>query len=166
MLLNYDQLESPIGSILLAVEGGQLCALEFADSETRFAASLRRRYGSVSLHAAADPCEFSSRLRAYFAGELHTIDGIAVCTGGTSFQQQVWAALRAIPPGTTRSYGALAAQLGNPAAARAVGAANGRNPISIVIPCHRLIGSDGRLVKYGGGMDRKGWLLRHEGAMR
>uniref|UniRef100_UPI00313846C6 methylated-DNA--[protein]-cysteine S-methyltransferase n=1 Tax=Ferrovibrio terrae TaxID=2594003 RepID=UPI00313846C6 len=82
----------------------------------------------------------------------------------TSFQRKVWAALRKIPAGKTMTYGALAAQLGSPAAMRAVGAANGANPISVVVPCHRLVGANGTLIKYGGGLERKRWLLAHEGA--
>jgi methylated-DNA-[protein]-cysteine S-methyltransferase len=104
-------------------------------------------------------------MKAYFAGALKAIDSIAVATGGTDFQSKVWRALRKVPAGSTMSYGALAARIGHPAAIRATGAANGANPISIVVPCHRLVGSDGKLVKYGGGLMRKEWLLRHEGAL-
>jgi methylated-DNA-[protein]-cysteine S-methyltransferase len=164
--LTVDQLESPIGAVVLVVDEGRLCALEFADQEGRLVRFLERRYGPVRLTPAANPCGFGDRLRAYFAGNLRSLDAIPVQTGGTPFQRRVWQALRAIPPGETRTYGALAAQLGAPAAARAVGAANGQNPVSIVIPCHRLIGADSSLVRYGGGIHRKAWLLRHEGVER
>ncbi|MBO0756054.1 MAG: methylated-DNA--[protein]-cysteine S-methyltransferase, partial [Bradyrhizobiaceae bacterium] len=104
-------------------------------------------------------------LSAYFAGDLTAIDRIAVATRGTGFQRDVWAALRQIAPGTTLSYGALAKEIGHPKAVRAVGLANGANPIAIVIPCHRVIGADTSLTGYGGGIKRKRWLLNHEGAI-
>lgn len=103
-------------------------------------------------------------LKAYFAGELAAIEGIRVATGGTDFQRSVWMALRKIPLGETISYGALASRLKCPRSARAVGLANGANPVGIVVPCHRVIGADGSLTGYGGGLQRKRWLLEHEGA--
>jgi methylated-DNA-[protein]-cysteine S-methyltransferase len=103
-------------------------------------------------------------LAAYFAGEIGALDRIEVRTGGSAFQQKVWRALRTLPAGRTTSYGRLAARIGAPKAVRAVGAANGANPVSVVVPCHRLIGANGRLTGYGGGLDRKRWLLAHEGA--
>ena len=102
-------------------------------------------------------------LSAYFEGDLGQLSAIAWRIAGTPFQQKVWNALARIPAGTTMSYGALAAKIDMPKAIRAVGHANGSNPISVVLPCHRLIGADGSLVKYGGGLERKRWLLRHEG---
>jgi methylated-DNA-[protein]-cysteine S-methyltransferase len=102
-------------------------------------------------------------LRAYFAGDLHALDTIAVDPlGGTPFQRRVWLALRSIPAGTTVSYQMLARRIRAPKAMRAVGAANGANPVPIVLPCHRVIGADGSLTGYGGGLPRKRWLLRHE----
>jgi methylated-DNA-[protein]-cysteine S-methyltransferase len=101
-------------------------------------------------------------LDAYFAGALDALDNVAIDPGGTPFQQSVWSALRRVPPGETTTYLALARTIGAPAAVRAVGAANGANPIWLVIPCHRAIGSDGRLVGYAGGLERKRWLLEHE----
>lgn len=163
--LLLDRIGSPLGEILLVVDEGRLCALEFADGEGRALRALERRYGQVALVPAVNPCGFGDRLRAYFAGDLACLDAIPVSTGGTPFQREVWEALRRIPPGETRAYGALAAQLGRPAAQRAVGAANGQNPVSIVVPCHRLVGADASLVRYGGGLRRKEWLLRHEGAL-
>ena len=102
-------------------------------------------------------------IEAYFAGDLGVIDRIEVATGGTPFQQRVWRALRKITPGKTLTYGTLAARIGADKAMRAVGAANGANPVSVVVPCHRLIGANGSLIRYGGGLERKRWLLQHEG---
>ena len=99
-----------------------------------------------------------------FTGELHALDALPVATGGSAFQRRVWRALRDIPPGTTISYAELALRVERPSAFRAVGLANGANPIGIVVPCHRVIGSDGSLTGYGGGLERKRWLLAHEGA--
>jgi len=164
MDLLMDRVESPLGTLLVVLDGARLCALEFADCEPRLLHLLWTRYGAPLLAPAVDPRGVSSRLRAYFAGDLAALDDVAVDPGGTPFQQEVWSALRAIPRGTTRSYGDLAAQLGRPAASRAVGRANALNPVCIVVPCHRLIGADGSLTGYSGGLERKRWLLEHEGA--
>jgi O-6-methylguanine DNA methyltransferase len=104
-------------------------------------------------------------LAAYFAGTVTALDGLPVARIGSEFQRRVWAALRQIPAGETRSYGQLAAAIGQPTASRAIGLANGANPIGIVVPCHRVIGSGGALTGYAGGVERKAWLLRHEGAL-
>jgi methylated-DNA-[protein]-cysteine S-methyltransferase len=103
-------------------------------------------------------------MKNYFAGELGAIDDLPVKTAGTPFQRAVWSALREIPLGATESYGKLAERIGRPTAVRAVGLANGSNPIGIVVPCHRVIGANGSLTGYGGGMERKRWLLEHEKA--
>lgn len=161
--LSVTRLASPLGEILLVADQASLCALDYADYEDRMLELLWRRYGPVTLHEAGDEHGFGDRMRAYFDGDLGAINAIPVHTGGTTFQQQIWAALRTIPPGTAVSYGALAARLGRPKAARAVGSANGLNPISIVVPCHRLIGADACLTGYAGGLERKRWLLQHEG---
>ena len=108
---------------------------------------------------------FVEPLLRYFDGELQALDAVACDPGGTPFQSRVWTALRTIPVGTTWSYGELARRLGDPKAVRAVGFANGSNPIAVAVPCHRVIGSDGTLVGYGGGLERKRWLLAHEGAL-
>lgn len=155
---------SPIGELLCGFREGVLCSLEFADHRSRFDVALHRRFGAVRLRAQPVPRTLRDRLAAYFAGELAAIDGIPVALGGTPFQSAVWAALRRIPAGTTATYAALAAALGRPEAIRAVGAANGSNPVSIIVPCHRLVGADGSLTGYGGGIERKSWLLVHEGA--
>jgi O-6-methylguanine DNA methyltransferase len=109
------------------------------------------------------PAAIAAALDGYFAGDLTAVDAVPVATGGTEFQKSVWAALRSIPAGETRGYGALAAAIGKPGAARAVGLANGMNPIGIVVPCHRVIGASGALTGYAGGVERKRWLLAHEG---
>ena len=162
--LAFAQVDSPLGRISIACTDSHVVALEFADADDRFARSLRRRFAEVELVKARDPLGVAVRLARYFAGRLDAIDDLPADPGGTPFQQGVWSALRTIPCGTTRSYGALAAALGRPAAMRAVGHANGANPIAIVVPCHRLVASDGALTGYGGGLARKRWLLAHEGA--
>ena len=159
-----DSLESPIGRLVLVFDAGRLCALDYADSAERRTRLLRRRYQQFRLSEAAKPCGATHRLRAYLGGELDAIDSIQVDPGGTAFQQKVWEALRTIPPGATRSYRDVAEQIGRPSAWRAVGRANALNPISIVLPCHRLVGTNGALTGYAGGLERKHWLLRHEGA--
>ena len=146
----------------------RLRVLDFHDFEPRMRKLLRLHYGKDGsdfvLTRRETPAAIRRPLTGYFAGDLTAIDAIPVATGGTSFQQEVWAALRGIRPGTTLGYGALARKLGRPNAARAVGLANGANPIAIVVPCHRVIGADASLTGYGGGVERKRWLLGHEGA--
>ncbi len=159
-----DRLETPIGVALLVTDAdGVLRALDWEDYAPRMKELLRLHYGSVTLNEARAPREVRAPLTAYFKGDLASLATIAWRVAGTPFQQKVWSALTTIPAGRTLSYGALAAKLGRPTAMRAVGHANGSNPISVVVPCHRLIGADGSLVKYGGGLERKRWLLRHEG---
>jgi methylated-DNA-[protein]-cysteine S-methyltransferase len=124
---------------------------------------LRLHYGAVELSDQPAPAAIRTALADYFEGDLGQLLRVEWRIAGTAFQQKVWTALAKIPAGTTMSYGALAAKIDMPKAIRAVGHANGSNPISVVLPCHRLIGADGSLVKYGGGLERKRWLLRHEG---
>ena len=163
--LLLDRLATPIGvALLVSDETGTLRALDWSDHQHRMQHLLRLQYGSASLEHGAAPTATKHHLEKYFAGDLDCLALIAWTTAGTSFQRAVWAALAAIPAGTAMSYGALAAQLGRPASVRAVGGANGSNPISVVVPCHRLVGADGALTGYGGGVARKLWLLRHEGA--
>ena len=163
MELCFDEIPSAIGTVLLVTDGARLCALDYVGYEQRMTDLLKPRYGSVRLKKSPDPCGFSSRIRAYLHGEYRALDEIPVSTGGTLFQQRVWTALRTIPPGTVMSYGEMAAQLGQPRAFRAVGAANALNPIAIVVPCHRLVGANGSLTGYAGGLERKRLLLEHEG---
>jgi methylated-DNA-[protein]-cysteine S-methyltransferase len=164
--LILDYLETPIGKALLVGDGqGFLRALDWQDHEPRMRLLLRRRYGSaVTVQAGRLPAAVRDALAAYFAGALTRLNDIECAPAGTRFQRAVWAALRKIPAGRTSTYGALAARLGHPKGGRAVGLANGANPIAIVIPCHRVLGADGALTGYGGGLDRKRWLLAHEGA--
>lgn len=164
-VLLTDRVSSPIGEVCVVSDGRSLRAVEFADEQDRMTALLARRGLGAHLEARDDPQGFSSALRAYFDGRIDALDALPVEAGGTPFQRAVWAALRAIPVGSTCSYGALAARLGRPRASRAVGAANGLNPVAIVVPCHRVIGANGRLTGYAGGVERKRWLLAHEGAL-
>jgi len=164
MKLLCHRLAVPIGPIWLVSDGEALCAVEFADHETRLLQLLHRYYGSCGLTEDRAAARWSGCIGAYFAGELKALDNIEVRMRGSAFQLRVWAALRRIPAGTTTTYGQLAAQIGRPSASRAVGLANGSNPLAIVVPCHRVIGVDGSLTGYGGGLSRKAWLLRHERA--
>jgi methylated-DNA-[protein]-cysteine S-methyltransferase len=141
-----------------------LRALVWRDYEQRLRQLLSAQYGpgSVKLQPGRISANIVAALQAYFAGDCHAIDSIEAEARGTPFQQSVWQALRRIPSGTTCSYRDLAIAIGRPQAVRAVGAANGANPICIVVPCHRVIGANGDLTGYGGGLERKRWLLRHE----
>jgi len=155
-----------IGPIHMVADGGRLVALEFGDVEHRLMPMLRARFGKEPMLEPADDLgKITSVIRAYFEGNLAALDAIEVDGGGTDFQRRAWDALRAIPPGETRTYGQMAEILGRPNAARAIGAANALNPISLVVPCHRLIGSNGALTGYGGGIERKRWLIDHERRM-
>ena len=164
--LTLERLPTAIGELLILNDEQQrLRAIDWSDYETRMQRLLRLHYGAngYALAEATATSENYRRLAAYFSGELRAIDSLAVATGGTPFQRSVWAALRNIPAGRTMSYGALATQIGRAKAVRAVGLANGSNPIGIVVPCHRVIGADASLTGYGGGIERKRWLLAHEG---
>jgi methylated-DNA-[protein]-cysteine S-methyltransferase len=152
---------TPVGALHVVTRGDAVCVTAFADREDELARVVARRFGEVRLVAGADWARRA--LEAYVGGDLHAIDTIPVDLGGTPFQQQVWAALRQIPAGATWSYSRLAAHIGAPYAVRAVGAANGRNPAGVIVPCHRVIAADGTLCGYGGGLPRKRWLLEHEG---
>jgi len=164
--LAVDRIETPAGAVLVAAdERGILRALFFADCEDRMRRALRLLYGRMVPEAGRAPAPVRHALEAYFSGETGALTGLPWAALGTPFQRRVWAALVEIPAGTTVSYGALAARLGLPKAVRAVGLANGANPISIVVPCHRVVGADGALTGYGGGLHRKRWLLAHEGAV-
>jgi len=159
-----DHLATPIGTMLLVTDDdGVLRALDFEDYEARMRELLRLHHGRVMLKNGRAPKAMRSALGNYFDGDFAALTTIAWRVAGTPFQRKVWTALPKIPAGKTMTYGALAARLGAPNAMRAVGHANGANPISVVIPCHRLIGANGSLIKYGGGLHRKQWLLRHEG---
>ena len=164
--LLIDRIDSPVGEIMVISDGRALWALDFHGYEDRMLKPMGPRADATGFREADDPQGFSSRVRAYFEGRFEALDDIPVETGGTPFQREVWLALRGIKPGETESYGALAKRLGRPGASRAVGRTNGLNPVAIVLPCHRVIGADGSLTGYGGGLERKRWLLAHEGAWR
>jgi len=161
---DLDRLQTPIGvALLVSDDDGALRALDWGDYEPRMRELLRLQYGAVVLQEGRGPRDLMTALSGYFKGDLDRLSQIKWRVAGTPFQQKVWNALPNIPAGTTMSYGALAAKIGLPKAIRAVGHANGSNPISVVVPCHRLIGANGSLIKYGGGLERKRWLLQHEG---
>jgi methylated-DNA-[protein]-cysteine S-methyltransferase len=160
-----EHIDTPTGDMCLISDDAQrLRALDWDDCETRMLDLLRRHYGAgaVTLHSVAHPSKAARALHAYFDGDLDAIAGLPTETNGTAFQRTVWAALQHIPAGHTTSYGALAAKIGQAKAVRAVGLANGANPIAIVVPCHRVVGADASLTGYGGGIPRKRWLLAHE----
>ena len=159
--LRVERVKSPLGEIFIASKDGAICDLEFADTEERMKKLLARHFGEVELLPAKSG-EFAKALSAYFDGDVHAIDDLPVKTNGTPYQERAWAALRRIPAGETRSYGEQARDIGEPKGARAVGLANHLNPVGIIVPCHRVIGVDGSLTGYAGGLDRKRWLLQHE----
>ena len=164
-----DRLNTPIGQMLIVTDlEGYLRAVDWADYETRMNRLLRVHYGTdgFSLESTRTSNGMTDAISRYFQGDLAAIDTLPVKTGGTPFQRDVWRALRDIPCGTTFSYSNLAKEIGRPSAVRAVGSANGSNPVGIVVPCHRVIGSDGLLTGYGGGIERKSWLLDHEAGVR
>jgi methylated-DNA-[protein]-cysteine S-methyltransferase len=163
--LILDRIDAPIGAFLIATdERGVLRAVDFWADEAALRRLLTRQYGEVPAEWGQSPAPIRRAFDDYFAGDIRALEAVPVATVGTAFQRKVWAALQRIPAGETRSYGQLAAEIGEPAASRAVGLANGQNPIAIVIPCHRVIGADGSLTGFGGGLPRKRWLLSHEGA--
>lgn len=162
--LTLDRIATPVGEVLLVTDNaGAVRALDFVDYEERMMRLLRRHYGEVALTPGRAPETVRAAVEAYFGGQTRALDGLTVATGGTEFQREVWAALRTIPAGETRSYGQLAVAIGRPKAVRAAGLANGQNPIAVIVPCHRVIGANGTLTGYAGGLERKKWLLAHEG---
>jgi methylated-DNA-[protein]-cysteine S-methyltransferase len=163
--LRVDRVVTPLGEALLVLdEAGRLRALDWVEKEARLAQEMSRVYAPVTLQPGPAPTSVRRALTEYFDGRLNALESIPWRAAGTAFQLAVWTALPAIRAGQTLSYGELARRLGNPRSVRAVGLANGANPIGIVVPCHRVIGSDGSLTGYGGGLHRKRWLLRHEAA--
>jgi methylated-DNA-[protein]-cysteine S-methyltransferase len=167
--LLVDRTETPIGELMVVADtDGRLRAIDWAEHEAGLLRLLRLHYGEggFTLEPQRNPGGLTAAMAAYFAGDLKAIDGLPVATRGTDFQRKVWAALRGIPCGTTVSYSELAGRIERPSAVRAVGLANGANPVSIVVPCHRVVGKGGSLTGYGGGIERKRWLLSHESAAR
>jgi methylated-DNA-[protein]-cysteine S-methyltransferase len=163
--LHTDSLATPIGELIyVADHEGALRMIDWSDHNPRGERLLNIHYGKggYALTKQRDPFGLTTRLASYFAGDIHAIDDIPTATAGTAFQREVWSALREIPAAETISYGQLAQRIGRPRAVRAVGLANGSNPIGVVVPCHRVIGANGSLTGYGGGLHRKEWLLAHE----
>lgn len=161
-----DRIETPIGELLLiADQAGSVRAIDWTEYEPRMLQLLRQHYGKNRFKlepAAHNPNGLRNAIERYFAGNIEVIDAIQVKTAGTPFQRSVWTELRKIPAGAPVSYGKLAERIERPKAVRAVGLANGSNPVGIVVPCHRVIGANGSLTGYGGGLERKRWLLDHE----
>lgn len=162
MAWQLENVESPIGNVLLMHDGVALAALDFDDHEDRLRKLAARYLDDLEMVRTQTVSAFGQALTAYFKGDIEVIDDLKTHALGTEFQAKCWAALRKIPAGETRSYAQQAAMIGNPKAMRAVGLANGANPIGIVVPCHRVVGANGSLTGYGGGLLRKEWLLKHE----
>lgn len=168
LTLVEEELPTPIGGLLLIADPqGALRAAEWSDGRERLPRLLNRQYGTqgYALAPGAVAAALRQAMRDYFDGRIDALESIEVNTSGTAFQTKVWAALRTIPPGRPISYDALGRQLGFPSHARAIGHANAANPVNIVIPCHRLVGTNGTLTGYAGGLERKRWLLAHERAI-
>ena len=163
MQFRLEKYRAPVCELtLITDDDGILRALDFDGKEPRMRRLLRDHYGPCDLSHGPAPKSLLRALDAYFAGEIHALDDVPAQTAGTEFQRRVWRALREIPAGQTRSYGQIAEKIGSPGASRAVGAANGANPVAIVVPCPRVIGAAGTLTGFGGGLPRKRWLLDHE----
>ncbi|MGH9595277.1 MAG: methylated-DNA--[protein]-cysteine S-methyltransferase [Edaphobacter sp.] len=163
--LIIDRMNTPIGEMMIVADHeGNLRTVDWADHEFRMMRLLGRHYGANGfvLEPGKNPHGLSYSISRYFAGTLTALDTLPVKTIGTPFQRSVWSALRNIPYGTTITYANLAQRIGRPTAIRAVGLANGSNPVGVIVPCHRVIGANGSLTGYGGGIDRKRWLLDHE----
>jgi O-6-methylguanine DNA methyltransferase len=162
--MRYDvtMLESPLGRIAVATTNDGVHAIEFTESERPADWRFARRLVDAAFAWSDRGRDVADRVTRYFDGDVAALDDVRVAAAGTPFQRRVWAALRRIPVGETTTYGRLAAALGCPGSARAVGAANGANPVAIAVPCHRVVGADGTLTGYAGGLERKRFLLRHE----
>ena len=159
--LTSIQTPLPVSKVLIACSGDAVVAVDF--TQERLTRLLRKRFGTIDFHQSK---RYAKELQAYLDGSLSALETLPFEAGGTEFQQQVWGALREIPAGETRSYAQVAQQIGRPRAVRAVGLANSLNPISLIIPCHRVVGSSGALTGYAGGLALKGWLLSRESAGR
>lgn len=164
--LHRRDVDTPVGTMLALATDTHLCALEFTipGRVSRLDARLARWWGAVQTDSGSNSVldRVSAWLDGYFRGDSADISALPLDMRGAQFELRVWAALRRIPPGSTTTYGAIAREVGSPGAPRAVGMANGANPIAIIVPCHRVIGANGTLTGYGGGLDRKTWLLNHE----
>ncbi|ANF98647.1 [Fe-S]-binding protein [Paenibacillus bovis] len=168
-VLYYAEMESPVGPVTLLQSAYGLCHLEFktySEAQSGLSTWSRRWYGEHEIvHSPTQLGQAIDQLNEYFAGERQAFD-LQLDLQGTAFQRQVWQALQVIPYGEVVSYKWIAVHIGSPSAVRAVGGANNRNPVSIIVPCHRVIGMNGQMVGYGGGLDRKELLLELEGYLR
>ena len=163
-MIRVHTFDSPIGPLTTAERAGRVCLLYFGADGAGVDRMFDRWYPGEARQR--EPLAgIGDVLSRYFGGEVAAIDAVPVELNGTPFQKSVWAALRRIPFGTTISYAELARRIGEPAAVRAVGTANGANPVAVIVPCHRVIGTNGTLTGYGGGLERKQWLLSHEGVL-
>ena len=162
--IQLGRIDTPIGPLTVAARDEHVCLLYFDADERSARAALAKWHPDERVHSVKDPGGAAAILGRYFDGDIHALDGIQVELNGSEFQKRVWCALRRVKAGQTASYSAIARQIGSVASVRAVGAANGANPIAVIVPCHRIIGANGSLTGYGGGLRRKEWLLRHEGA--
>lgn len=162
-MLTTATLNSPIGSITLVLKGDTIVICEFADRAHRVEKQLMQFFPGEIPRQAQAPANIEAAFAAYFDGDRDALDDLRTDPAGTDYERTVWQAIRDIRAGNTTSYGALAQTLGS--SPRAVGRANGRNPVCLIHPCHRVIGADGSLTGYAGGLERKEWLLKHEGAL-
>ncbi|WP_029418182.1 methylated-DNA--[protein]-cysteine S-methyltransferase [Brevundimonas bacteroides] len=167
MRLAVARIDSPIGPLALAVDAeGRLRGVSFGES---LGSAMRREYGDVDMLAGDAPASMGQAIGRYFEGERSALEAIdwslEGAAGESGFQARVWRALAEVPAGQTISYGEMARRAGEPGAAQAAGVALNRNPIPLVLACHRVVGADGAMVGFGGGLERKTWLLRHEGAL-
>ncbi|WP_091742876.1 methylated-DNA--[protein]-cysteine S-methyltransferase [Phenylobacterium immobile] len=164
-LLTVSRLATPIGTALIVSDEAEvLRAFNWTDYEAAVRGWLAKRYAASRVVDGGTPAGLAEAFERYFAGDAQALNAVRWRAVGTPFQLQIWTLLTAIPPGETISYGELARRAGRPTASRASGAANGRNPLALVVPCHRVIGASGALTGYAGGMARKEWLLKHERA--
>jgi methylated-DNA-[protein]-cysteine S-methyltransferase len=162
-MIRIATIESPIGALTLAARDERVCLLHFGSPDATVRRALGRWYPDEPVEMHADPAGTRACLQAYFGGKIDALDTIPVELNGTPFQKRVWEQLRHIRAGTTAAYADVARAISAPSAIRAVGAANGANPVAVIVPCHRVIGTNGTLTGYGGGLERKRWLLEHEG---
>jgi len=164
MRCDVTSMESPIGRIVVATSDAGVIAVEFSEADDPRDCRFARRFPGARFETSDRGRDVVERLARWFAGDLSALDEVRVAAEGTAFERRVWTELRRLAPGEVVSYGALAARIGRPRAARAVGRANATNPVAIVVPCHRVIGGDGSLTGYAGGLERKRFLLSHEAA--
>jgi len=163
MPINKFNIETPIGELEIMTKSGAIILCEFSDRQKRITAHLAKHYNGDEIVNISAPAPIKTAFDMYFKGELHALEKLPIAPLGSAHQLKAWKYLQTIPAGTTQSYGTMAKNIDSHA--RAVGSANGRNAIALTVPCHRIIGADGSLTGYAGGIERKKWLLKHEGAI-